>query len=329
MNLRRAVAAVTVIAAVAQSATICAQGLPDSYPQRPVVVVAGIAPGGPIDLEARVYVTKMTSLMGQSFVLDFKPGATGTIGAAFVAKARPDGHTLLVASASFTIFPSVYDDLSFDVVKDFAPLTLATQRTSVLQVNPSFPAKTLSEYLAYARANPGKINFGTTGAGSGSHLAGAWLHTATNTKVTFVHFKGTGQLLQEVIAGRIDVASGTLVLSFPLIKTGKVHPMVILNDQRSKLLPELPTVAEQGIPDFNYSNWLGFLAPAATPVPIVNKLGEAFARAARSPDVIASLDVGGSIAVGSTPAQFRQLIITETARWRKVIQAAGIKLSAE
>ena len=239
------------IAILALSGAANGQSAPDQYPSKPVVIVAGIAPGGPIDLEARVYSNKLTTMLGQTFVIDFKPGATGTIGAAFVAKARPDGYTLLVASASFTIFPSVYDDLSFDVVKDFAPLTLATQRTSVLQVNPSFPAKTLPEYLAYARANPGRINFGTTGAGSGSHLAGAWLHTATNTKVTFVHFKGTGQLLQEVMAGRIDVASGTLVLSLPLIKSGKVHPMVILNDQRSKLLPDLPTVSEQGIPDFN------------------------------------------------------------------------------
>lgn len=319
-------AAVIVFCAV--TGTVSAQGT-DSFPSKPVVVVAGLAPGGPVDLEARVYTNKLTALMGQTFVLDFKGGAAGTIGAGYVAKARPDGYTLLVVSASFTIFPSVYDDLPFDVIKDFAPVSVVSQRTSVLLVNPAFPARNLVEYLGYAKANPGRINYGTTGAGSGSHLAGAWLHTAANSKVTFVHYKGIAQALQEVVAGRIDVSSGTMVLALPLIKSGKAKPVVILNDQRNKLMPDLPTVAEQGIPDFNFSNWLGFLAPAATPVAVVNKLGEGLATAARAPEVIAALEAGGSVAVGGTPAQFRQLVATEVARWRNVIKTSGIKLTGE
>lgn len=218
----------------------------DSYPSRPVMVVAGIAAGGPIDLEARLYTPRISALLGQSFVLDFKPGASGTIGAAHVARARPDGHTLMVVLAGFTVFPSFYKDLSFDVVKDFAPVSLMSERTSVLQVPVYFPVRSFPEYIAHARAHPGKINYGTTGAGSITHLAGAWMHWATQTRVTFIPYKGTGPLLLELVAWRVDVASGTLVAALPIIKAGKVRPIAILNDKRSRLMPEVPTVAEQG-----------------------------------------------------------------------------------
>ena len=307
-------------------AVVFAQGAADNYPNKPVTVVAAIAAGGPIDLEARPYLAKISAMMGQSFVFDFRPGAAGTIGAGYVAKARPDGYTLLVISAGFTVFPAFYKDLPFDVVRDFAHVSLMSERTSVLQVPVSFPAKTFPEYIAYARANPGKINYGTTGVGSITHLAGAWMHGATNTKVTFIPYKGTGPLLQELMAARVDVASGTLVSALPLMKTGKVRPIAILNDKRSTLLPGVPTVAEQGVPGYNYSNWLGFVAPGGTPVAIVNKLSEGFARVARMPEIVSALEAEGSIAVGSTPAQFRQLIVTETARWQKVVQETGIKL---
>ena len=201
-----------------------------------------------------------------------------------------------------------------------------SERTSVLQVPVSFPARTFAEYIAYARANPGRINYGTTGTGSITHLAGAWLHGVTNSSVTFIPFKGTGPLLLELVAGRVDVASGTLIVALPLIKTGKVRPLAILNDKRARLLPDVPTVAEQGIPGYNYSNWVGFLAPGGTPAVIVNKLGDGFARVAKIPEVIAALEADGSTAVGSSPAQFRQQIATETARWQKIVDDNKITL---
>ncbi len=303
-----------------------AQNVADNYPSRAVTVVAAIAPGGGIDTEARTYVTKVSALLGQSFVLDFKPGAAGTIGAGYVAKARPDGYTLHVVAGGFSVFPAFYKDLSFDVVRDFAPISLMSERTSVLQVAPNFPAKNFAEFIAYAKANPGKVNYGTTGAGSITHLAGAWLADATNTKFTFIHYKGTGPLLLELMAGRLDVGSGILAAALPYVKSGKTRAIAMMNEKRSKLLPGLPTVAEQGAAGFNYTNWMGFLAPAATPPAIVNKLSENFAKVARSPDVVSALEAEGSSAVGSTPAQFRQLIVTESARWQKIVQDAGITL---
>lgn len=302
------------------------QGSADTYPSKPVMVIVPFAAGGPVDLEARLYLPKMGALMGQSFVVDYKLGAASMTGSGYVAKARADGYTLLVHSAGLTVFPAFYKDLSFDVVKDFSPVSVMSERFSVLMVRASFPAKTLAEYIAYAKANPRKINYGTAGVGELSHLAGALLHSITNTTVTFVPFKGTGPILQELAAGRLDVSSGGLILAVPLIKSGKVHPIAILNNNRNDLFPGVPTVVEQGVPGYTFSNWLGFLAPGATPTAIVNKLSEGFARVAGDPDIVATLRAQGSLHVGSTPTQFRQIIIADIARWEAVVKEAGIRL---
>ncbi len=309
--------------ALAQSG---AQNPADSYPSRPVTVVAAIAAGGGIDIEARQYLNKLTPMMGQNFLLDFKPGAAGTIGANFVAKARPDGYTLHVVAGGFTVFPAFYKDLSFDVVRDFAPISQMSERTSVLQVANGFPAKTFPEFVAYAKANPGKVNYGTTGAGSITHLSGAWLADVAGIKLTFIHYKGTGPLLLELMAGRLDVGSGILSAALPYVNAGKTRAIAMMNNKRSRQLPSLPTVEEQGVPGFNYVNWMGFLAPAATPAVIVNKLSDNLAKVARLPDIVATLEKDGSIAVGNTPAQFRTLIVSEAARWKKIVDETGIRL---
>ena len=301
------------------------QGAAD-FPSKPVVVIVPIAAGGPIDIETRLHTKKMSEIMPQPFIVDYKPGAGTTLGAAFVARATPDGYTLLTVTGGFTIFPAFYANLSFDTLKDFAPVALMSERTSVLLASPSFAPRSLPEYIAYARANPGRINYGTTGVGSAGHLGGEWLHGLSNTKATFIPYKGAAPEMIDLAAGRIDVASTTLLTALPLIKSGKVRALAILNNKRSSLLPNVPTIAEQGLPDYNYISWLGFSAPAGTPAVIVNKLSEGFARAARSPEVVAALEADGSNAVGSTPAQLRQLIVTETTRWKKVVQDTGIKL---
>ena len=312
------------------SGAASAQGLtaayPSTYPSRPVTLILAIAAGGANDLEARLEAAKMGEFLGQPFLLDFKPGASGAIGNAYVAKSRPDGHTLLIATAAFTILPAFNKNLPYDTIKDFAPVSLMSQRTSVLVVRPSFPAQTFAEYIAYARANPAKINFGTTGVGGTAHLAGAWMHTASNTNVTFIPYTGTGPQLPDLYSGRLDAAPVSVSVALPLVKAGKVRALAVFEDKRSKLLPDLPTVAEQGIAGYNSVLWLGIAAPAATPAPIVNRLNEAFIRVAKSPDVISTLEGQGNEMVGSTPAQFRQLIATETERWRKVVQDAGIKI---
>lgn len=308
-------------------AMLCAPVLGQgTYPSRPVVVVASIAPGGPIDLEARVHTKKMTELMGQPFIIDFKPGAGGSIGNGYVAKAAPDGHTLLVQSAGFTVTPAFFKNLPYDVIRDFAPITMISQRISVFLVRPSFPAKNFAEYLAYSKANPGKVNYGTTGIGGVGHLAGAWIEKDTGTKVTFIHYKGAAPQLLDLIADRLDAVSTNLISGLPLIRTGKARALAVMSDKRSALLPGLPTVAEQGIPGYNYSSWLGFLAPAGTPAGIVNQLNDNFVRGVKSPEVIETLEKDGILPAGTTPAQFRQLIIAETERWGRLVRETGVKL---
>lgn len=302
------------------------QSAPDTFPVKPVTFVVPYAAGGPNDFEARLYSTKLNAALGQPFLLDFKPGAGSAIGNTYVAKAKADGYTLLLVAGGFTIMPAFSKNLPYDSVKDFAPIALMSKRSSVLLSRPSFSAKNFTEYIEYAKAHSGKVNLGTSGFGTTSHMAGAWIHSATSTKVTFVHYKGLGPVLLELIGGQLDVAPSGLLSAMPLIRSGKVRPLAILEDRRSKLLPDIATVQEQGIPGFNSVLWLGFSAPAETPLGIVNKLSEELGKVARLPDVMATLEAEGSALVGSTPAQFRQLIVTEIGRWRQVVQDAGIKI---
>ena len=309
-----------------QAGSAWSQATADNFPTRPISMVVPYDPGGAVDLECRMYSAKLGAALGQQVIIEYKPGGGTTVGIGYVAKSKPDGYAVVAVSTGLTVIPAFYKDLPFDVSKDLAPISLMSKQHSSIQVHPSFPAKTLTEYIAYARANPGKINYGTAGPGSISHLAGAWMHALTGTKATFIPHKGTGPLLLELMAGRIDVGTGLLVATMPMIKAGKVRPLAVLGDQRAALLPDLPTAAEQGVTGYNYSSWIGFLAAGGTPAPIVNKLSEAFARVAKSPDIVAELEKQSSIPVGSTPAQFRQWITTELVRWRKVVDDAGLKL---
>ena len=304
----------------------CGAEAPESYPSRPVTVVLAIAPGGPVDADARLYLPKMQGILGQPFVVDFKPGATGTTGTAYVARATPDGYTLLLVTSGLSVFPAVYKNLAFDPIKDFAHLSLMSKKPTVLVANPAFPPRDAAEYLAYARANPGKVNFGTTGNGSSNHLVGAWIHSATKTRVTFVPYKGLGPMLPDMIGGRLDLTSAILSGVLPLIKSGKLRALAMTGDKRSSLLPDVPTISEKGIPGYDYSYWTGFSAPVATPPAIARKLSDAFARVARFPEVISALESEGALAIGSSPEQFRQLLIAETTLWRKVVHDSGIAM---
>ncbi len=301
------------------------QGAADNYPSRPVTVIAPYGPGGPSDRESRLTTSKISEILGQPFVQDFKPGAGTMLGSALAAKAAPDGYTLLVVSTSFTVLPAFYKDIPYDTLKDFAPISQVTRRTNVLVSSPEFLARDFLEYIAYVRANPGKVNFATTGAGGVGHLSGEWLHAATKSQVTFVHYKQAANLIPDLAAGRTDVTLTGLQFVQPLIKSGKLKLLAVTDAQRSNLLPGVKTIAEQGVPGYTYLAWQGFSAPAGTPVAIINKLSEAFAKVVRAPDVAAMLEAEGGAPVGSTPAQFRQLIVTETERWKKLVQENGIK----
>lgn len=296
------------------------------YPSKSVLLIDAQAAGGPADREARLYAQKISGYLGQNFLIESKPGAGTTIASAYVARAKPDGYTLQIVTGSFGIFPALYPNLPFDTLKDFAPVSLMSQRTTVLIAHPGFPAKTFDEYLAYARDHPRKINFSALGIGSGAHLGGVWLHGMTKTQVTFIHYKGVSQQTPDLVAGRVDATFGSALSALPLIKAAKVRVLAIGNDQRSNLLPGVPTISEY-LPGFNYQAWLGFVAPAATPQAIINKLHEGFVRAAREPDVASALEAEGCLIVASTPAQFRQFLVADTARNRRLIQDHAIRLS--
>ena len=298
-----------------------------TYPTKPITVIVAFAAGGPVDLESRLYTTKASEIIGQPLVIEYKVGGGTAVGSGYVAKARPDGYTLLSTSAALAVFPAFYTDLNFDVLKDLVPITQMSKRSSVLVASTIAPFKTYAEYLAYAKANPGRINYGTAGVGDISHLVGEWMHSLTNTKVTFVPFKGTGPLMTELMAGRVDVSSGTLIATLPLVKSGKIRPLAMLGSERSKHMPDVPTVAEHNLPEFDYANWLGFFAPGGTPPAIVNKVNDALVRVAKMPPIVAELDNQGSLAVGNTPVQFKQYFSSEVVRWKKVVDGAGIKLA--
>lgn len=315
------------IVVAALSGTAFAQGSAAGFPSRPVVIISGFAPGGSVDLESRLYAPVMSKIMGQPFVIDFKPGAGTTIGTGYVVKASPDGYTLLGHTTALTVIPAFYKDLPYNIVRDLAPVSLMANRTSILMASTIFPPRSFSDYLAYVRANPWKVNYGTAGNGEISHLAGAWLHSLTHTNVTFIPFKGTGPALQELMAGRVDVASGIIGTALPLLQSGKVRILAVLGRQRVKQYPDIPTVAESGVGEYNYGAWMGILAPQATPAAIIDKLSDGFSKVVKTPEISAELERQGAIPVGSTPAQFRQLIVTEVARWQKVVDDSGIRLA--
>ena len=324
MNASRLLLAGVALAAL--SGSVFAQGAAATFPSRPVTIISPFAPGGSVDIESRLYAPVIGKLLGQPFVVDYKAGAGTTIGIGYVVKAPPDGYTLLGHTTAMTVVPAFYKDLPYDILKDLAPVSLMAKRTSVLMASNTFAPRSFKEYIAYAKANPGKVNYGTAGSGEISHLAGAWLHSLTGTTVTFIPFKGTGPALQELMAGRVDVASGIMSAALPLLEPGKVRMLAVLGRERTRQYPDIPTVAEMGVPEYDYTAWMGFLAPAATPAAIVNKLSEGFAKVVKTPEIAAQIERQSATAVGSTPAEFRKLIATEVTRWQKVVSDSGITL---
>jgi len=296
------------------------------YPAKPVTLVVPLAPGGPVDVEARVYSQKLTELMGQPFVLDYKVGAGGGVGIAYVAKAAPDGYTLLTGSTGLTIIPALNKNAGFDIGRDFAPISLMTKKPSVLIVSAALPVKSLPELLAYAKAHPNELNFGTTGSGGAIDLAGKFLVSVTDLKMTFVHYKGTAPFTVDLMAGRVHVGISNLISAMSLVKEGKLRVLGVTTLTRQPRMPDVPTLTESGAPGYEYVGWTGFLAPARTPPAIINKLSAEMAKMARAPDVLKKLGDSDVELVGSSPDYMRKYVLAEFARWQKVVQDAGLKL---
>lgn len=302
------------------------QSAPDAYPARAVTVVIPFAPGSTTESDARPVLQHLTETFGKPFVTDFRPGAGGTVGNAYVARAAPDAHTLLMITTSFATGIAVREKPPY-TAKDFAPVSMLSRRKVILVVTPTLPVNTFPEYLAYAKANPQKLNWGTSGVGSIFHMAGAYLASSTGTQVTFVHYKGNSQGFIDLVAGRTHVSPMTTFAAQPYLKSGKVRPIAHLSAGRSKMLPDLPSVDELGVRGYDYSGWGAIVATGNSPAAAVNKLAAAVMAYTRSPEAISRATKDGYELEGSTPQALGRFIDSEVVRWTKVVADNGIKLN--
>ena len=301
----------------------CAQ----PYPSRPVHFVVPYPAGGPLDAVARLLGQKVSESLGQPIIVENKAGAGGNIGADFVAKSPPDGYTILMgAVATHAINPTLYASIPYDPVRDFIPVTQVASTPNVLVVNPSLPVANVKEFIAYAKANPGKLNFGSGSTGSAGHLAGELFKSMAGVQMTHIPYKGAAPAMQDLIAGQVQLMFDNLASSLAQVKAGKVKALAVTTARRSTLAPDLPTIAESGLPGFDINTWFGIFAPARTPPGIVNRLHDEFARALASPDVREKMLNLGAEPMPSTPEQFAAYIKNESEKYARVIKASGAKV---
>jgi tripartite-type tricarboxylate transporter receptor subunit TctC len=293
------------------------------YPVKPVRVVIAQPAGGNTDVQARIFSNRLSESLGKQFVVDNRPGRY--IAWSLVAKAPADGYTLLVILADFIYGPAVYRDMPVDPVRDYAPVSLMSRTPYLLVVNPSLPVKSVKELIDYAGANPGKLNFGGGISGSATHLIAAYFLTPTRIRASYVPYKGVAQAVTDLVGGQINAGFST-ASALPHIRSGRLRAIGITTAQRSKLLPEIPTIAEQGVRDFEASAFHGWAAPAGTPPAIVNKLSTALVRIAQSAAVAELLAQDNSEPVGSTPEEFRRFIAAEIPLWQKRVRESAIQV---
>jgi tripartite-type tricarboxylate transporter receptor subunit TctC len=324
--LRSALTLTAAAACSVVSFTLAPAAMAQSFPSRPIVIVIPLAPGGGTESETRMYSAKVTENEGYSIVVENRPGAAGTIGAAHVAKSPADGHTLMQTILGNVLSPITYPDLTYDPIKDFTPIVLMSKRPLILMVHPSLPVKNVAEYLNYAKNNPGKINYSTGGVGGSTHLPGAWLHHASKTEVTFVHYKSTGAFLPDLYAGRVQATATTPSNALASIKAGKVRGLGVTSKERIPTMPDLPSISET-LPEYDFSSWMGFTGPRGMPAAVVTRLNRDFIKAMNDPAIHKKLVDGAIIPTGSTPAEFGALLAKEAAHWAKFIKDTGIKLS--
>ena len=299
----------------------------DNYPVKPIRIVVAYTPAGATDILARVVGQKFTEAWGQPVIIDNRPGANGNIGTEYAAKATADGYTLLMVTAgTHGINPSLYRKIGFDAVKDFAPVSLVAMVPNIFVVNNAVPAKDLKEFMAYAKANPGKLNYGSPGNGSTAHLSMELFKSMTGISMTHIPYKGSAGVLADLIGGQIAATMDNMPPYVPQVKAGKIRALAVSPTRRSPALPEVQTVAEAGVPGYDSGAWFGLVAPANTPKDIVNKLSRETARALKLADVSARLSDLGAEPVGGTPEQFAAHIKAEIAKWAKVIKDANVEL---
>jgi tripartite-type tricarboxylate transporter receptor subunit TctC len=312
------------LAIFALAGTVQAQA--NDYPAKPIRLVVPAAPGGGADFLARIVGVKLGELVGQSVVVENRAGASGTIAADGTAKSAGDGYTVLMGqSTSIVIAPQLYPKLPYDTLRDLKPVTLVAEVPNVMVVHPSVPANTVKELIALAKAKPETLNFGSSGNGAPSHLAGEMFKSATGTRLVHVPYKGAGPAVNALIAGEIQVMFAPIVAVLPQVKAGRLRALGVTSAKRSAAAPDLPTLAETGLTGYEISSWFGLFVPASTPAAVVDKLFKETNRVLKSPDVIERFAKEGAEPVGSTPAEFNNYVRTEFVKYNKVIKDNGIK----
>lgn len=323
MRNRTIVAALLAVALPVTDAA--AQSSAPNYPSKPIRIVVPQSAGGSTDLTARLIAQKLSGALGQTVIVDNRPGAGSILGTDLVAKAPPDGYTLLVVASSITINPSLHKKLPFDPVRDLAPVTQLSAFPNMLVVHPSFPVKTVRDLIALAKAKPGQINYGSSGTGTGTHLSAELFKYMTGVDMVHVPYKGGGPAVIALISGQVQLNFATIPSVLPHVRSGKLRAVAVTTIKRSPAAPEVPTIAESGVPGYDHGPWNGMLAPAKTPQAIIAKLNAEVAKIVHLPETAGVLIHDGAEPVGNTSEEFAAVIRTETAKWAKVIKAAGIK----
>ncbi|MGH8663984.1 MAG: Bug family tripartite tricarboxylate transporter substrate binding protein [Burkholderiales bacterium] len=310
--------------ALALLATPFAAQAADDFPRRPIRLIVPFAPGGGTDIIGRILANQMQADLNQTVVVDNRPGAGSTLGHTLAASSEPDGHTLVFSSVSFAINAVYLPKLGYDPKKSFAPVTRVANQPNILVVHPRIEARSVKELVELAKRNPGKLNYGSAGNGTGSQFATELLKMKTGIKMQHVPYKGTGPALNDLVAGNIDLYISTLASAVPFVKQERLRPLALTSTQRTKVLPDVPTMQEAGIEGYSYETWYGIQVPSATPKPIVEKLNRILVRAVESPTVRSQMEKIGIEPVTATPQEFAAHIRAEIDKWGGVVRTAGL-----
>ncbi|KRB84002.1 Bug family tripartite tricarboxylate transporter substrate binding protein [Noviherbaspirillum sp. Root189] len=297
----------------------------DAYPSKTIKWVVPFTPGGAMDTMARTLGDKMSQSMKQPIVIENRPGAGGVIGSTMVAKSEPDGYTMMIVSIGHAVNPSLYSRLAYDPIKDFEPVSLVGVVPNVLVVNPAVKANNVSELIALAKQQPGKLTFASAGSGTTIHLAGELFASMANIDILHVPYKGSAPAVTDLMGRQVDMMFDSVSSAKPYIDSGRLKPLAVTTNKRSSVLPNVPTVAEAGIKGYELNGWYAVFVPAKTPQPIVNRLNEELVKALKQPEVKARFTQIGAEPVGSTPAELGQYLKAETTKWSEIVRARNIK----
>lgn len=317
----------TVVAALVMASSIMATSSVEAqnYPVRAVRVIVPFAPGGSLDAVGRVLFDRMSQLIGQQVVMDFRPGASGNIGTELAVRATPDGYTLLLNTLPLVVNPSLYRKLPFDVAKDLAPVSLIGSAPFVLVIHPSLPVKSVKDLIALAKSQPGKLNYASAGIGTNLHVAAELFKNLTKTDIVHIGYKGGGPALIATLSGETSLSFLSIPAALPHMQTGRLRAIATTGAKRTPSLPDLPTIAEAGVPGYEFSSWWGVLAPLGTPAPVIATFNDYVVKATRTPEVRKRFGEEGVDIIASSPEQFGAHIKRELARWAKVVKDNNIE----